>query len=182
MPSDINYIIQMSLNGDKNYQEILLQKLNPLIYKNIYMYWTPGNPLTEDLAQEGYALVLESLKSYDEKYNVHFLQYVKIKIIYFYKNYYRKIKTQKDEMNMPENIAGDIKDTLDRLIDAEEADEMLAKLKKLNENEQKIIYLYYYEQIPLTKIASSLNIPYRTALGRKQTALKKLNKLILSGK
>lgn len=179
MPSDINYIIQMSLNGDKNCQEFLLQKLRPLIYKNIYMYWNKTDPLTEDLAQEGYALILESLKSYDKKYNVHFLQYAKIKIIYFYKNYYRNNKKYKNEMDIPENAAsGDEKSALDRVIAEEEIKELLINLKKLNIKEQEIIYLYYDKQIPLTEIAKSLNIPYMTALGRKQTALKKLKKFI----
>lgn len=183
MSSDINYIIQMSLNGDKNCQEILLQKLRPLIYKNIYMYWGTSDPDTEDLAQEGYALILESLKSYDEKYNVHFLQHAKTKIIYFYKNYYRKSKKQKNEINITENICyNDEKSALDLVITGEEITELLNNLKKLNIKEQKIIYLYYQEQLPLTEISKNLNIPYRTALGRKQTALKKLKQLITSGR
>ncbi|NLK65574.1 MAG: hypothetical protein GX289_10840, partial [Tissierellia bacterium] len=84
MHSDINYIIQESLKGDKIYQEILLKRLNPLIFKNIYKYYSPSNPLTEDLLQEGYIIILQALKNYDMNKNVHFLQYVKISLYYFY--------------------------------------------------------------------------------------------------
>ncbi len=183
MVSDINYIIQMSLNGDKNCQEILLQKLKPLIYKNIYMYWNTSDPIAEDLAQEGYALILESLRSYDKKYNVHFLQHAKTKIIYFYKNYYRNNKKHNNEINIPENVSSsDEKSALDRVIAEEEIKELLINLNKLNVKEQEVIYLYYDKQMPLTEIAKNLNIPYRTALGRKQTALKKLKKFIAAGR
>lgn len=85
MDSDINYIIQQSLNGDKNNQEILLDMLSPLIYKNIYKYWKTKDPIVEDLVQEGYIVILKSLKNFDKSRNVHFLHYVKIKIIYYYK-------------------------------------------------------------------------------------------------
>ena len=90
MNSDINYIIQESLKGDKYYQEILLKRLNPLIFKNIYLYYHPSSPIIEDLAQEGYIIILQSLKDYDENKNAHFLQYIKIKIHYFYKNLSKK--------------------------------------------------------------------------------------------
>lgn len=177
MDSDINYIIRMSLNGDKNYQEILLQMLRPLIYKNIYSYWYPIDPLTEDLAQEGYALILESLKSFDENLNTHFLYYVKTRLIYFYKNYYRNNK-QKNVKSINENNIHEAKNTLDIIIAKEEISELLINIKKLNANEQKILYLYYYQQLSMTEISEILSIPYRTTIGKKQTAVKKLKKIL----
>lgn len=183
MSSDINYIIQKSLSGDKNCQEILLQKLRPLICKNIYMYWDAKDPITEDLVQEGYALILESLKNYDKKQNVHFLQYIKIKVLYFYKNYYRKAKKLKNEISMVENIIHtDEKSALDRVIDGENMKELFVNLKKLSIKEQKIIYLYYHKKLSISEISKILDIPYRTVIGKKQTALKKLRKHLTSRK
>ena len=176
MCSDINYIIHMSLNGDKNYQEILLEKLKPLIYKNIYSYWNPSDTITEDLAQEGYVLILESLKNYDEKRNVHFLQYIKIKIIYFYKNYYRST-IKRNEITLADNISNISSSILDILIDKEEMSELLTSFKVLNIKEQMILYLFYYQQHSISEISKILNIPYHTVKGKKQVAIKKLKKL-----
>jgi len=181
MPSDINHIIQMSLEGDKNCQEILLQKLTPLIYKNIYMYWSPSDLITEDLVQEGYLLILESLESYDEKYNVHFLQYIKIKILFFYKNYYRNNKKYKFELNISDiNILNDEKSPIEQVIKDEEIKELVNNLKKLSAKEQEIIYLYYHKRLPVSEISEALNIPYRTVIGKKQVAIKKLKKSTVS--
>lgn len=181
MCSDINYIIRMSLNGDKIYQEILLQKLNPLIYKNIYRYWMPNDLIIEDLVQEGYALILESLKNYDEKRNAHFLYYVKINLIYFYKNYHRKANRQNIKNIPDENLSGKTtKSILDNLIEKEEADKLLFNVNKLSVKEQKILYLYYYEEQSMSEISKVLNTPYRTVLGKKYAAIKKLKKLMNS--
>jgi RNA polymerase sigma factor (sigma-70 family) len=189
MSTDINYIIQKSLNGDKNYQEILLQKLNPLIYMNIYVYWFNNDPLVEDLAQEGYAIILESLKTYSKKRNAHFLYYIKIKLIYFYKNSYETIKVRKrktgfsindDNKNFIPIEMSENKNILDNIIAKEEICELLLNIKKLSEKEQKILYLYYYKQMKMHEVSEILNIPYGTAVGRKQAAIKKLRKLINS--
>lgn len=165
----------MSLIGDKNYQEILLQKLKPLIYKNIYRHWNPSDTITEDLAQEGYVLILESLKNYDEKRSVHFLQYIKIKIIYFYKNYFRNNK--KNEILLTANISNASNNILDIVIIKEEMSELLGNIKVLNTKEQMILYLYYYQQHSISEISKILNIPYHTVKGKKQVAIKKLKKL-----
>ena len=84
--TDINYIIQMSLKGDKKYQEILLNDLKPLLYKNIYKYWSNNDPMVEDLLQEGYIVVLHALESFDINKGIHFLAFVKSRIKYFYLN------------------------------------------------------------------------------------------------
>lgn len=188
MSSDINYIIRQSINGDKIYQEILLQKLNPLIYRNIYRYWNASEPVIEDLAQEGYIVVLESLKTYNEGRNVHFLYYIKTRLTYFYKNCYRKMKTQQNKISflennmdsnfMPGKTAESSLNTLDSVIAGEEISELLSNIKKLPKKDKKILYLYYYKQLTMTQVSENLNIPYSTAMGRKQAALKKLRKLM----
>ena len=186
MDSDINYIIQESINGDKNCQEILLEKLNPLLYRNIYMYWDLTDPMTEDLLQEGYAEILQALKTYDKNRNVHFLHYVKTKVEYFFKNHYKNTKKQLSAISLSTNIgqsnlelekitAGSLS-TLESVIIAEEYEDLMGNIKMLSKKEQEIIYLYYFNQQPLTKISKDLNIPYRTVIGKKKTALKKLKK------
>jgi len=184
MDSDINYIIQQSLNGDKNYQEILLNKLNPLIYKNIYKYWDTQDPMVDDLVQEGYIVILESLKTFDKTRDVHFLYHVKIKLIYYYKNYYRNMRKEKMTISMTkkiddssielEKILDNKYNLLEFIVSKEEIAELLSNIKKLSDKEQTILYLYYYKQLSMGEISKQLNIPYRTAIGAKYTAIRKL--------
>jgi len=191
MISDINYIIQMSLNGDKKCQEILLETISPLIYKNIYLYWEPSDPITEDLAQEGYEFVLRSLDEYDPEQNVHFLHYIKIKIIFFYKNQYRSSKKSRKEISLSNDEffseyliheSDNSQWALDKIISEESADELRKNIDRLTAYDREIIYLYYYELIPLHEISKLLNIPYSTAGGRKQHAIKKLRKYLKAKK
>lgn len=188
MNSDINYIIQMSLNGDKNYQKILLEKLNPLLYKNIYIYLRPGDLRIEDMVQEGYAVILQALKTYDKEKNVHFLQHVKTCVKYFYKNLYKKNKALNNELSSSENMVAtgfklekNMESTfsiLDFIIKKEEKYRLLTSIEKLNEKEQRIIYLYYYEELTLSEISKLMILPYQTVASKKRSALKKLKRLL----
>lgn len=178
MNTDINYIIQMSLNGDKKYQEILLEKLNPLIYKNIYKYWKASDSLIEDLKQEGYIIILESFSSFDKSRNVHYLQYIKTKIEYFYKNYYKKTQKYNDKIYNENKVYETIESGIELLIAKEESAELSNIITELSEIEQKIIYLYYYHELSLKYISELLNIPYRTVVSKKHLAITKLKKLI----
>lgn len=187
MISDINYIIQMSLNGDKKCQEILLETISPLIYKNIYLYWDPLDPITEDLAQEGYEFVLRSLNEYEPEQNVHFLHYIKIKVIFFYKNRYRSSKKYRKEISLSNDEffsefliqeSDSSQCTLDKMISEESADELRRNIDRLSAVEREIIYMHYYELLTINEISELLNIPYSTAWGRKQSAIKKLRKYL----
>lgn len=195
MDTDINHIIQESLNGNKNYQEILLKKLHPLIYKSIYSYYDAKDSITEDLAQEGYIIILQCLKNYDKGRNVHFLRYVKTKLNFFYKNYYRNTKKQRETKSLNQKIEDsdaniEIENIIavknispeDEIAYRDEIDGINANITKLSKKEQDVINLFYYEELNMYEIAKKLNIAYRTAIGRKYTALKKLRKIYkLSG-
>jgi len=188
MDSDINYIIQQSLNGDKNYQEILLNKLIPLIYKNIYKYWNTKDPVVDDLVQEGYIVILESLKNFDKSRGVHFLYHVKTRLIYYYKNHYRNTKKERTLLSMSKKFSdsslefekklGSKYNLLEFIVSKEEITELLSTIKKLSNKEQEILYLYYYKQLSMDEISKHLNMTYRTAIGAKHTAIKKIRNLI----
>lgn len=188
MDSDINYIIQEALNGDMNCQETLLIKLHPLIYKNIYKYYQESDNNIEDLTQEGYIVILQSLKSYDENRQVHFLRYVKSNLDYFYKNYFRNTKNLRktislnntmEDMNIEyEDIFDSQYDLLKDIIEHEEKKELSQKITKLSIKEQTILNLYYNEKLSMKQISNKLNIAYRTAISSKYIAIKKLRKFM----
>ncbi len=182
MDTDINHIIQESINGDKKFQEILLKKLNPLIYKCIYRCYSVNESSIEDLVQEGYIVILLSLKSYDKKYNVHFLRYVQTKLQFFYINYYRNTRRLRETKSIheyeaflrDENISLD-----DKITNEEEITELMKNIEKLPKKEKEVLNLYYNHEYSMEEIAKSLNIAYRTAIWRKYNAVCRLKKMML---
>jgi RNA polymerase sporulation-specific sigma factor len=181
MQSDINYIIQESLKGDKIYVEILLKRLNPVIFKNIYTYWSPSDPLTQDLQQEGYMIILQSLKDFDTDRKVHFLQYVKIRLYYFYKDYFKK-SIKNDALSMDHlyetgrELISDCRDQLTSIILKEEEDSLHKCIDELSEKEQMIIRLFYFRRLSIQEIADKLGIKYRTVINIKSNAVRKLRR------
>lgn len=191
MDTDINYIILKSINGDKKFQEILLKKMRPLIYKNIYKYYEPNDNNIEDLVQEGYIIILKSLKTYNKTLNIHFLGYVKSNLIFYYKNYYRNTKNQRKTISLNqtlcdsqsslglENLIADKSiDPVDNITKNEEIKELLTNIQKLSIKEQNVLNMYYIDELSMSEISKQLNIAYRTAIGRKYTALQKLKKMV----
>lgn len=177
MYTDINYIIHQSLKGDINAQEKLLKKLKPLLLRNIAKYSLKEDDI-EDLLQEGYIVILNSLKSYNPIKNVHFLGYVKVNIQYFYINYFRNKTINYISLN---NMSKEITNTTDsfaQLLEAEEIAELHECIKSLPIKDQNILTLFYKEEFSISKISDILNIPYRSVLGRKRNSIKKLRKML----
>jgi RNA polymerase sporulation-specific sigma factor len=181
MQPDINYIIQESLKGDKIYVEILFKRLNPVIFKNIYTYWSPSDPLTQDLQQEGYMIILQSLKDFDTDRKVHFLQYVKIRLYYFYKDYFKK-SIKNDALSMDHlyetgrELISDCRDQLTSIILKEEEDSLHKCIDELSEKEQMIISLFYFRRLSIQEIADKLGIKYRAVINIKSNAVRKLRR------
>lgn len=184
LDTDINYIIQLSLKGDKKYQEILLDKLKPLICKNIYLHWNYNDPLVEDLLQEGYIVVLNALNSFDKNKDAHFLAFIKSKLKYFYMNYHRNnIKSLKylATLRIPNKCyIADLEDSIEKKILKNEEINLLMKcINKLSEEEQQIIYSYYFDEIAMDEIARSLSLSYRATTSKKSRVIKKLKKCVV---
>lgn len=175
MDSDINHIIQQSLKGDKNFQEILLKRLRPLIYKNIYKYWNVWDAETEDMAQEGYIVILMSLKTFDKSRNVHFLHYIKTKLEYFYKNQSRKFRHRSNVSSLQENRheyeAAARLISIEQAIKQDEKYELLKSIQNLSSEEQDIIYLYYFFGQSMKSISKRFGVKYTLVLSRKRKAL-----------
>lgn len=181
MSIDINYIIQKALERDKIYQEILLMKLKPLIYSNIYKYYNYSNQEVEDLAQEGYIVILNAINTFDKSKKIHFLHYVKINLMYFYKNYYMKNKKQSMVETLTTEqteITDSSKRPSDVVMSKEEKIHLYSCIQQLKPKEQIIIYLYYYKDYSMKEISKNIKIPYRTAIGIKANGIRKLRRLL----
>lgn len=178
MKPDINYLIHKSIKGDKICQEILLESLTPLICKNIYTYYKASDPITEDLIQEGYIEILKSLEDYNSERKVHFLQYIKVRLFYFYKNTYEKncdfIDSIEDLEAKGKQVGDKNLSPLDIYLLKEEESTLYKWIKRLSEKEQKILFLYYFDHMTMGEISQELNLAYRTVISMKSASIKKL--------
>lgn len=173
----------MSLKGDKKYQEILLNRLEPLICKNIYSLWSSNDPMIEDLIQGGYIVVLQALESFDENKEIHFLAFIKSKIKYFYLNCYRNslkhTKTLINNLNIDDLEICDLKEnTEEKILKDEENFLLISSIDTLPEKEKQLIYSFYFDEAPMKEIAKELNISYSHACCKKSQAIKKLKSSI----
>ena len=85
-------------------------------------------------------------------------------------DYFRRTRPTEE---IPEEISDDSLPE-DEIIDAETLEELAAALEKLPTELTDIIVLHYYDNLPLTDIASSLNISYGAVKIRHNKALSSL--------
>lgn len=194
MESDINYIIQQSLKGDKVFQEILLEKLKPLIYKNIYKYYKQNEHIIEDLVQEGYIVILKSLQKFEERKNVHFLGFVQSNLTFFYKNHYRNTLKERqtlslnnklrpsDEIYEFEKLIENKDDKLESIFERDEINKLYLFINNLSQKKQEVLMMYLGNELTMKEIADTLNITYKAAAERKYTAILKLRRMMRGGK
>lgn len=93
-------------------------------------------------------------------------------------DYYRKhgndIRCVELQDTMLESIVEE--DAITCLLNMEKKSELMAKLNTLNENQLRVIILYYYFEMPLKEIGQVLKINYNTVLSLHRRALIALRK------
>ncbi|MTI70053.1 MAG: sigma-70 family RNA polymerase sigma factor [Firmicutes bacterium] len=185
MYSEINILYEKSLLGDNEALEELIKRLKPLVLSSIKRYYNKIY-LYDDLIQEGYEVILNGIKDYDESKGTHLLGYLKMMLKYFYLN---KSKYELDTISLNiligEEDSLELIDTLkdsviidEEIIKNEEINKLFSIISKLSERQKYIIYEYYFNNISLKRISKDLNISYRTVVNIKVQGIKKLRKLI----
>jgi RNA polymerase sporulation-specific sigma factor len=75
-------------------------------------------------------------------------------------------------------ILYDTNNTIDEIYKRDEVSEILENIKKLSPKEQIVLNMYYIDELSMLDISIKLNIAYRTVIGRKYNAIKKLKKMM----
>lgn len=170
-------------DGDSQCGEKLLAKLQPLIFSTISKY---GFSLDkEDLLQEAALAILEGLHQFDPDKGVAFLVFIKTKLKFHIYNQSRKARTNTYKSVSPFDEEGN--DLLENMPDSEEMLEELIiinedskrleeAMKKLDERQQKVIRMHYFEGFTLKDIAQMLGVSYKTVLRVKSKGLENLAK------
>lgn len=186
---DINIIIKKSLEKDSDSIYILLIRLRPVIISSIKKYCYHIDDF-DDLIQDGYLHVIESLDRYDCSRGVFFLGYIQYSLKYFYLDKSKKYESNAslnkrvicDTDNSAEFI--DFLEDNDICIEkdyeyAESISSLYKAIETLSKRERQVIVMYYLRGYGLITISKVLNIAYRTVVNTKVNGLRKLRENLL---
>jgi RNA polymerase sigma factor (sigma-70 family) len=177
-----NELIQRYVNGDENSLNLLLNKHQRKIFSFIMMR-VKERALAEDIFQDTFFKVIDSLKG--GKYNEEgkFLPWVMMIANNLCMDHFRRIK------RMPVIVDSDGKDILNVLRFAEESreDEIIKAqttrtvrelIDKLPADQKEVLVLRHYADLSFKEIAEMTGTNINTALGRMRYALLNLRKMI----
>ncbi|MDB5226393.1 MAG: polymerase subunit sigma-24 [Bacteroidota bacterium] len=177
-----NELIQRYIIGDENALSFLLNKYQRKIFSFIMMR-VKDRALSEDIFQDTFVKVIDSLKS--GKYNEEgkFLPWVMMISHNLCMDHFRRNK------RMPTIVDSEGKDILNVLRFAEESkedviirDQTIKQVKELIEllpaDQKEVLILRHYADLSFKEIAEMTGTNINTALGRMRYALLNLRKMI----
>ncbi|MFU0800886.1 MAG: sigma-70 family RNA polymerase sigma factor [Xylanivirga thermophila] len=176
-------LVKMAKKGDTNASKYIIGKLNPLICSAINRYAYKME--RDDAYQEAVIIIMDCIKSYDEKLQVPFLSYVKSKLYYGMLNISKKYRPL---ISLDKSIGDEDALTYIDILEDENADiwniyvktedfKMLYKaIDRLSQKQKEVILLYFFNELSLKEIASIRGVHYKTVLGLKNRAIQALRR------
>ncbi len=172
-------------NGESRYFEVLINRYKNKVYTYI-LITVKNKTVAEDIFQETFIKVLNSIKNDKYKHDGKFVSWVMRIAHNLIIDYFRKNK----QMNTVSNVQqdGDLdlfnnkkfsEDTIeDSIIDNQIKDTIRKLIGLLPEDQQEVILLRHYKGLSFKEIAEVTNVSINTALGRMRYAILNLRKLV----
>jgi RNA polymerase sigma factor (sigma-70 family) len=176
-------LVQQFINGQKSSIEILINRHRKKVYTYILVI-VKDHPLTEDIFQDTFIKVINSLKEGRYKDNGKFLSWV-LRIAHnLIIDYFRKEKQLNTVSN--DSYETDIFNTKkfsektieDNLVCDQITKDVRRLVQELPEDQREVIILRHYCDLSFKEIAEHTNVSINTALGRMRYALINLRRLI----
>jgi RNA polymerase sigma-70 factor (ECF subfamily) len=176
-------LVQEFLNGNQNSIEYLITRHKSKVYTYILLI-VKSEQLAEDIFQDTFIKVIQSLKRGKYKDNGRFLSWV-IRIAHnLIIDHFRKEKQLNTLSN--DSYETDIfnskkmsdKNVEDNLIEDQIQSDVRKLIDELPEDQKEVILLRHYGGLSFKEIADQTNVSINTALGRMRYALINLRKLI----
>lgn len=180
--SDQN-LVQAYIKGDHSAIEVLINRHRSKVYTYI-LITIKNQQLAEDLFQETFIKVIQSLRGGKYKDNGKFLSWV-IRIAHnLIIDHFRKEK----QMNAVSNDDSEIdlfnskklsdSNIEELIIDGQIKSEIRTLINELPEDQKEVVLLRHYGGLSFKEIADQTDVSINTALGRMRYALINLRKLI----
>lgn len=180
--SDQN-LVQAYVKGDQSAIEVLINRHRSKVYTYIILT-IKNQQLAEDLFQETFIKVIQSLKAGKYKDNGKFLSWV-IRIAHnLIIDHFRKEK----QMNAISNDDSEVdlfnsrklsdSNIEELIIDSQIKSEIRVLINELPDDQREVVLLRHYGGLSFKEIADQTDVSINTALGRMRYALINLRKLI----
>jgi RNA polymerase sigma-70 factor (ECF subfamily) len=177
-----NELIQLYMNGDSHAFSFLVNRHKTKIFTSIYIL-VKDNYLAEDIFQDVFIRIIESLKKGAYIENGKFLSWAMRIAHNMCMDHFRKVK------RTPTIKTSDGSDIFDlynfsepgtdvKMMQMERHDFVKKAIDKLPMEQREIIILRHYASLTFKEIASLTNISINTALGRMRYGLMNIRKLI----
>lgn len=175
-------LIELYLNGDSHAFSFLVNRNKAKIFTSIYML-VKDEYLAEDIFQEVFIKIVESLKKGAYVENGKFLSWA-VRIAHnLCMDHFRKVKRTptiktSDDINIFEqyNFAEPSADI--RMLELERDNSIKKAIDKLPEDQREMIILRHFANLSFREIAQMTNISINTALGRMRYALINIRKML----
>jgi RNA polymerase sigma-70 factor (ECF subfamily) len=176
-------LVQAYIQGDQSAIEVLINRHRSKVYTYILLT-IKNQQLAEDLFQETFIKVIQSLRGGKYKDNGRFLSWV-IRIAHnLIIDHFRKEK----QMNSVSNDDSDVDlfnskklsdDNIEELIvNSQIKAEIRSLINELPDDQREVVLLRHYGGLSFKEIADQTDVSINTALGRMRYALINLRKLI----
>jgi RNA polymerase sigma factor (sigma-70 family) len=177
-----NQLIQCYLNGDSHAFSFLLSRYKAKIFTSIYVL-IKDEYLAEDIFQDVFIRIIESLKKGTYVENGKFLSWA-VRIAHnMCMDHFRKVKRTpviktSDDTDIFEqyNFAEPAADV--KMVQVENHNSVKKAIDKLPQDQREIIILRHFANLSFREIANLSNISINTALGRMRYALINIRKML----
>ena len=176
-------LIRSFQEGNQQALETLINRYKEKIFSSIF-FLVKDKYLAEDLFQEVFIQVIDTLRS--NRYNEEgkFLQWA-LRISHNLSvDYFRKVKRTKiiysgDDKNIFEVINTNVETADTKLVQGQSHDKIRSMLEQLPEEQREVIVLRHYADMSFKEIATITNTSINTALGRMRYGLINLRKMMI---
>ena len=176
-------LVQAYIKGDQSAIEILINRHRSKVYTYILLT-IKNQPLAEDLFQETFIKVIQSLRRGKYRDNGRFLSWV-IRIAHnLIIDHFRKEK----QMNSVSNDDSEVdlfnskklsdSNIEELIVSSQIRSEIRNLINELTDDQREVVLLRHYGELSFKEIAEQTDVSINTALGRMRYALINLRKLI----
>jgi len=175
-------LIRAFQEGNSSALQVLINRYKEKIYSSIF-FLVKDKYLAEDLFQEVFIKVIDTLRS--NRYNEEgkFLQWA-LRISHnLCVDHFRKVKRTKiissGDSNIFEMINTNVESADHRLVQGQTHERIRRMLELLSEEQREVIVLRHYADMSFKEIATITNTSINTALGRMRYGLINLRKMMV---
>ncbi len=175
-------LIRQYIQGKERALEMLINRHKDRVYTTIYMF-VRDRYLTEDLFQDTFIKVVDTLKAGRYREEGKFAPWVSRIAHNLCIDHYRKTKrtptiTNADGYDIFEILRFSTPNSQDKLIQSETNRKVRTLIDELPPEQKEVVVLRHYAQLSFKEIAELTDVSINTALGRMRYALINLRKII----